>query len=47
MPKFYRDLTEYAYANGMCRQTASKRFKKWELGLVEVPKGMRYMVEEK
>lgn len=43
MIKFYKNMTDYAKQNGIHRNTASKRFKAWELDLIEIPKGAKWI----
>ena len=43
MVKFYKNIKDYAEQNWMCRQTASKKLKNWELDLMEVPKGAKWI----
>lgn len=42
MIKFYKNMTDYAKQNWIHRNTASKKFKNWELDLIEVPKGVKW-----
>lgn len=43
MIKFYKNMTDYAKQNKMHRNTASKKFKNWELDLIEIPKGAKWI----
>ena len=43
MIKLYKNITDYASQNWMHRNTASKKFKNWELDLIEVPKGVKWI----
>ena len=47
MIKTYKTLTEYAKANWICRQTASKNYKNWLTELIKIQKGMNYIEVDK
>ena len=47
MIKYYKNIKDYAAQNKICRQTASKRFKNWELSLEVIPKGMKLIEVDK
>lgn len=47
MIKTYKSITEYAKANWICRQTASKNYKNWLTELIKIQKGMNYIEVDK
>jgi len=43
MIKFYKNISDYAKQNWMCRQTAMKHYKEWNLNVIDIPKWSRFI----